>query len=352
MHFFLRLKYHFKIQPDICSRNAKEENEMELVLNSYGAKLSIDNNAFVVSNAAGTQRIPCDSIDSIMVARSTVVTSDALMLAVDCDIPVRFADKAGNNVGCVWSHKYGSISTIRKGQLAFTASAGAVSWIKEVIVKKMQNQQALLFMVQADSDDGRNAVDAAVSKIGRLVDKVKNLSGDTVREVAAYLRAYEGNASKLYFQTLNIFVPEKFRFKERTQHPATDIANAMLNYGYGILYGKVENSLVRAGIDPYIGVLHRDEYGKPVLSYDVIELFRVWVDYVVYSLLAQDVVNNEYFSIDENGAVWLEGLGRRVVIQSMNDYLSETESVKGVKRSRETHIFLYAQNLAQIFKHY
>ncbi len=325
---------------------------MELVLNTYGGKLSVDNNAFVVTNAAGKQRIPCGDIDSITVAKSTVLTSDALMLAVDYDIPVRFADKAGNSVGCVWSHKYGSISIIRKGQLAFTASSSAVSWIKDVITKKMENQLALLFMLQADSGKDRDMVDKAAAKIDILIEKVKSLQGGTVRDIAANLRAFEGNASKIYFNTLNAFIPEAMRFNERTQHPAKDVANAMLNYGYGILYGKVENALIRAGIDPYIGVLHRDEYNKPVLSYDVIEIFRVWVEYIVYSLLAQDVVTEEYSSTDDTGAVWLEGLGRRVLIQSMNDYLSETEQVGGLRRSRETHIFLLAQKLAQIFKHY
>lgn len=325
---------------------------MELVLNSYGGKLSVDNNAFIVANTMGTQRIPCGDVESITIAKSTILTSDALILAVDNDIPVRFVDKAGNNTGCVWSHKYGSISTIRKGQLAFTASSSAVSWIKEVIVKKMENQLALLYMLQADSGKDRDLVEKSAARISILIENVKSLSGNTVRNIAAQLRAFEGNASKIYFSTLNTFIPEALRFMERTQHPARDVANAMLNYGYGILYGKVENALIRAGIDPYIGVLHRDEYGKPVLTYDIIEIFRVWVDYIVYSLLAQDIVTEEFYSKDDSGAVWLEGLGRRVLIQSMNDYLSETESTGGLKRSRETHIFLHAQKLAQIFKHY
>ena len=50
-----------------------------------------------------------------------------------------------------------------------------------------------------------------------------------------------------------------------------DVANALLNYGYGLLYGKVESGLIKAGIDPYICVLHRDEYNRPVLVYNIIE---------------------------------------------------------------------------------
>ena len=325
---------------------------MEIVLNSYGAKLSINNGAFILYNSTGTHRIPIVDVDSILVSKSAVLTSDALMLAIENDIQVTLVDKGGNVIGCVWSHKYGSISTIRKGQLAFTASQDAVTWIKKVIIQKMQNQLALLLMLQVDTGKKENVVQDAANKINKLISKVNALNGYTVKEIAANLRAYEGNASKEYFRALNFFIPEKYRFKERSQHPATDVANALLNYGYGILYGKVENALIRSGIDPYIGILHRDEYGRPVLSYDVIELYRVWIDYIVYSLLAQNVVTEDYYSVDERGAVWLEALGRRVIIQSTNDYLQECEAIKGAKRRRETHIFLFTQKFAQQLKNY
>ncbi len=325
---------------------------MEIVLNSYGAKLSSNNGAFLLTNSTGNHRIPTADIDSILIARSAVLTSDALMLAIENDIQVTLADKGGNVMGCVWSHKYCSISTIRKGQLTFTASQDAVAWIKKTIVQKMQNQLALLLMLQVDSGRKEKAVQDATTKINKLILKAETLQGYCVKEIAANLRAYEGNASKEYFRALNLFIPEQYRFQERSQHPAMDVANAMLNYGYGMLYSKVENALIRAGIDPYIGILHRDEYGRPVLSYDVIELYRVWVDYVVYSLLAQNIVTEEYYSRDEKGAIWLEPLGRRVVIQSVNDYLQECENISGIKRSRETHIFLFSQKFAQQLKHY
>ena len=86
------------------------------------------------------------------------------------------------------------------------------------------------------------------------------------------------------------------------------------------------------------------------MVYDIIELYRVWVDYVVVSLAAQGVITDEYYSVKADGSYWLEGLGRRVLIQSFNDYFEEVIAVSGVSRSRENQIFLYAQELAQTFK--
>jgi len=325
---------------------------MELVLNTFGTSLSRDNEGFVVTHKDGKQRIPAIGIKSIQISRGAQITSDAVMLAIENEIEILFMDKAGNPIGRVWSPKYGSISTIRKGQLNFTYTKDAVSWIKDIISRKIENQQALLLMMNTQNPE----VDAIRNKsIARLEDyqlKISRLDGEIVADIASQLRGWEGVSSKIYFDTLNLFIPEEFRFANRSQHPAMDIVNAMLNYGYGLLYGKIEGALIKAGIDPYVGIFHRDDYNRPVLAYDVIELYRIWVDYVVYSLVVQRVITDDYYSVREDGSYWLEGLGRRILIQSMNDYLDDVITQKGISRSRLVQMQLYAQSLAQMFKKY
>lgn len=325
---------------------------MELILNTFGVTLNRDNECFVITTADGRQRIPPDGIKSIQVSRGAQVTSDAVMLAVEREIEILFVDRSGNPVARVWSPKYGSISTIRKGQLNFTFTHDALEWIKEVIMQKMENQQALMLLFQTDDEKQKAIVTKNIARIEDYRNKVSRLDGEVVNDVAAMLRGWEGQSSRIYFSTINMFLPEAFRFEQRSQHPAMDVTNAFLNYGYGLLYGKIEGALIKAGIDPYIGVFHRDDYNRPVLVYDVIERYRVWVDYVVYTLIAQNAITDEYYSIREDGSYWLETLGRRVLIQSLNDYLEENVTQNGVIRSRSTHLSLYVQQLAQKLKTY
>ena len=325
---------------------------MELVLNTFGTSLNRDNEGFVVTHKDGRQRIPVAGIKSIQISRGAQITSDAVMLAIEHEIEVLFMDKSGMPIGRIWSPRYGSVSTIRKGQLNFTFSNDALQWIKEIIRRKIENQQALLLMMRTDNVAICRKREKNIARLEDYRTKIASLNGEIVSDVAAQLRGWEGVASKIYFETLNDLIPEEYRFEMRTQHPAMDVVNAFLNYGYGVLYGKIEGALIKAGIDPYIGILHRDDYNRPVLVYDVIELYRIWVDYVVYSLVVQQVVTDEYYSVREDGSYWLESLGRRVLIQSLNDYLYEIITVKGVNRSRLTQIQLYAQDLAQLFKKY
>ena len=327
---------------------------MELVLNTFGTSLNRDNQGFVVTNQDGRQRVPVQGIKSILIGKGAQITSDAVMLAIDNEIDVIFTDRSGMPKGRIWSPNYGSISTIRKGQLAFSISEEALTWIKGILQQKIANQQALLLMLPEPSNPKLSRqLQHAIDQLEKYRDKLIEVTEpQLVRDVASSLRGLEGTASKVYFDTINLFLPEKYHFECRSQHPAMDVFNVLLNYGYGLLYSKIEGELIKAGVDPYIGILHRDEYSRPVLVYDVIEIYRIWVDYVVCNLALQQVITEEYYSVQSDGSYWLEPLGRRVMIQSINDYLEEVVQLKNLKRSRNTQIQLYAQELAQTFKRY
>lgn len=233
---------------------------MELVLNTFGTSLSRDNEAFVITHKDGRQRIPVIGIKSIQISRGAQITSDAVMLAIENEIEILFMDKGGSPVGRVWSPKYGSISTIRKGQLNFTFTKDALVWIKDIISQKIENQQALLLMMRTEDVTIDNIRNKSISRLEDYRTKISKLDGEIVSDVASQLRGWEGVSSKIYFETLNYFIPEEYRFAARSQHPAMDIVNALLNYGYGLLYGKIEGALIKAGIDPYVGIMHRDDY--------------------------------------------------------------------------------------------
>lgn len=324
---------------------------MELILNTYGISLSRDNEGFVINKKDEKQRIPAIGIESIQISKGAQITSDAVLLAIENEIEVLFLDKAGTPMGRIWSPKYGSISTIRKGQVSFSFSQKAVDWIKKIIIQKIENQQAFLLMLDTGEDlQNKKIVEKAVNKLEDYCSKISVIVGDIVADVAPTLRGWEGRSSRVYFDVVNHFLPDEYKFNVRSQHPALDVTNALLNYGYGILYGKIEGALIKAGLDPYVGVMHRDDYNRPVLVYDVIEIYRVWVDYVVFTLLMQKAITEEYFSVKSDGSYWLEPLGRRVLIQSLNDYLEEVVTVNGAQRSRKYQITLFAQEFAQKLK--
>lgn len=322
---------------------------MEIVLDSYGANLSVSNKNFVVCSTDCVQNIPVYGISSIYVWKSTRISSDAILLALSNDIDIIFMDNFGNVKGRVWNCKFGSIASIRRGQLIFGHTRRGVTWMKETIQRKITNQADFLTSLEDEFQDNpkRNKLKHVLKYMKQLNEKVNALSATSVQNISDQLRGIEGLASKTYFQTLACVLPTTLHFKRRQQRPCNDIVNAMLNYAYAILYNKVETALIKSGLDPAIGVLHCDNYNKPVFTYDVIEPYRLWADQVVFHLVISGNVSPDMGEFDdEYGTMLLNQELRRELSMRLISFLEDTAGGK----SPLFQMKLDTQRLAQEMK--
>lgn len=325
---------------------------MQLYINKHGCSVQVRDGFFVIKQLEGEEtRVPAGSVHTIFINRGSKLSAEVAFLAAELDIDVMFTDRNGQPVARLWGNRFGSIATIRKQQLAFSQHAQSLDWVKQLLAEKVEGQIALMWTLLHNDRSNEALIEKAAHKLDGLRQRILEAKGQTLPEAAGHLRALEGSASKAYWQAVSDSLPHQYTFAARSRRPATDMFNAMLNYGYGILYGKVESALIKAGIDPYIGIFHRDEYNRPVLVYDVVERFRVWVDYVVISLCRQQVIFPEFFDI-ENGGFWLNEHGKRILIQTQEDYFEEITAYRRLDRSRNTHLELYGHALAGIFKQF
>lgn len=321
---------------------------MQVFINKSGCKVSIHDGQLYVKHKEGEQLVPLQHIETLFLNRATLVSAEVVWAAMQHDIDIQFVDRKGSPVARVWSNRFGSIATIRKQQLAFSQHPmAALYWVRAILAQKVEQQQTLLALLELP--EHRHWVVGVVEQLGGIAERLRTIEADSLASAAATIRGLEAQAGRVYFQSVSRLLPEQYRFATRSQHPALDMFNAMLNYAYGMLYSKVETALIRAGVDPYIGIFHRDEYNRPVLSYDVIEKYRVWADYVVTNLCRQEVIFVEFFTV-ENGTFYLNDMGKRILIQTMSDYLDEVVVWEQLERSRATHIDLDAQRLATMLK--
>ena len=324
---------------------------MEVVVNTFGTKVGVDNGMLLVRNGEEYQRIPLGKVSSILVSKGCSITTDLVFAAVENNIDILFGTKTGKPAARIWGNQFGSIATIRKKQIQFSQHEKCGHFIREILRKKLLNQAAVLMLLFRPDRTTDREINESIAFLEKYVDKLDNLEMTSLPEKADTLRGWEGVCGKRYFECINLHLPEQYRFEGRSQHPALDIFNALLNYAYGILYGKIESAMIRSGIDPFIGLFHRDEYNRPVFVYDVIELFRYWADITVVNLCMQQIIFPEFFRV-EGGAFFLDTDGKRILIQSFNDYLDEVIMSGNLERSRITHIELYLQETARMFKEF
>ena len=318
----------------------------QLIINKRGSSLSVKGGRYCVRTPERETYVPVHEIKSIHLHAATKLTFEVVQTALQHNTDLLFIDRRGQPLGRVWGNQFGSISTIRKNQLAFSQSAAGAEWVRGLLVRKAENQGLVLEMLQLLTD---KQCPEALQTLVFYAEKLKNYALKELPELFATFRGYEGSLSKAYFGAIRELLPGQYRFEKRSQHPALDMFNCLLNYAYGMLYGQCESAMIRAGIDPAVGVMHRDEYNRPVLVYDFIEAYRHYADYVVCHLCVQEVIFEEFFDV-ENGQFWLNTDGKRLLIQCMNDYLNELVSLEGLSRSRLTHLELDAQRLATTLK--
>lgn len=325
---------------------------MHLVINSYGATLQKENGLFIIQTPEGKQSFPPDVVRSISISKAARITSDAILLAIKHQVDVLFVNDLGTPEGRVWSVQYGSISNIRKAQVNFLYSKSSTDWVKELIMEKIDTQIAILLTFRPGGTHQKyDAIfKSSINSMEDYKGKIATLEGEYISDIAPTLRGWEGAGSKRYFQCLALLMPGDYHFELRDRQPAKDYFNAMLNYSYGILYGKVEGALIKAGIDPYVGIFHRDDYNRPALVFDMIEKYRAWMDYVVLQLCIEEAIPIEAFDKRlEDEAVLLGNLAKRILIQSVNDFLGEIITLKSKPLSRMSHIEEDMHRLAKYF---
>ena len=322
---------------------------MQVFINTYGTSVRISDGLLSIKHEEKINKIPIGKVKKIYLSRGVLLSTDVICTCLDNGIDMLITERNGKPMGRLWNNKFGSISAIRKQQLDFAKGPGVTNWVVNQICEKITNQKELLNCLLTLDEPMEGLVRDCAEKMGNIAEKLKMSRDDTMEEAAQRIRALEGQAAKIYFGCINKHLPYRYQFEGRSRHPALDMVNAMLNYVYGILYGHIESALIKSGLDPYIGFFHRDEYNRPVLTYDVIEPYRPWADWTVFHLCMNEILDESHFEI-EKGQYWLHGDAKRYLVQHFTDFFDEVIEYKGKRFSRMIHLERGAQLLASVIQ--
>jgi CRISP-associated protein Cas1 len=310
---------------------------MEIHVSSFGTSLQIKEGMLSIKWNNEIKQVPLCKVKTIILNRGIFMSSDVAYHCLEQGIDIILAERGGRPAGRLWNNKFGSISTIRKLQMDFANSEKVIPWIIDNIKEKFENQAELLLCFLASHEPNETLIHQSVLRIKGLKDRLAEYISLPSDEAGAKIRALEGQVSKFYFSCVNEHLPNQYKFSKRSKRPAMDMINAMFNYCYGTLYSSLETGLIKAGLDPFIGFFHRDEYNRPVLTYDIIEPFRPWADWVVFHLCSNEVLDASFFEIEEGG-YWMAGDGKRILIQHFVDFFDEIIDYDSNHNSRRMHL--------------
>jgi CRISPR-associated protein Cas1 len=300
---------------------------MQLVLNTPGSFLKKNKNCFLVKNDEKSFEVSADKVESILISTSATITTDAVKFAVENNVDIVFLDHFGDPFGRVWHSKLGSTVLIRRRQLEISDQPTGFEIAKEWILAKLDNQINFLKDLKKNRPEMKDELQGYISDIEGFRDDLSVMEG-ILDEMRGRVMGFEGIASRSYFSALSTIMPDKWKFAGRSRNPAVDEFNCLLNYGYGVLYSMVEKGCIIAGLDPYVGFMHTDNYNKKSLVFDLIEMYRNYVDRSVVNLFSKKQVKEDYFDSIPNGLT-LNQNGKALLIQSVNEMFDRTISYHG-----------------------
>ncbi|MBR0262024.1 MAG: CRISPR-associated endonuclease Cas1 [Selenomonadaceae bacterium] len=286
-----------------------------------GPRIVVEKNSEIVG------RLPIRSIDGVVVGRNAQISTQTIFELIELHVPIFYIDGYGKIVGHFVNEKLSTTRLFRQLEI-FRDPDRQLALSREIIAEKISNQRDLLKRYEKTVDAEK--LELATKKLKQTVAKLSSF--ETLDE----LRGAEGLTSKIYFATFSELLDQnRWKWKERSQHPARDPVNALLNYGYAFLEREVRIAVALSGMDARIGFFHSNNGRKDSLIFDLMELFRQPViDRFVLSLLNKKMIQPENFSSTPEECRLNED-GRIIFCTRYEEYMAKIYREYGDKNSRD-----------------
>lgn len=299
------------------------------------------------SRAEPAEKIPATNLGDVVVVGNGSISTPALHLLMEQDIPVHFISAGGRYKGSLTSGMARGYA-LRHAQYDSALSPdGALNFARAFVIGKILNQRQTLMRFLYRRRRGEEEFSSAareLSAFARNATRTENLEE---------LRGVEGNAARVYFSVMGNALIAPWSFQGRTRRPPRDPVNALLSFCYTLLLGRVTTAVVTVGLDPCVGWLHPEYRGRPSAALDLMEEFRsATVDRFVVSILNQNFFSPRHFTADKDGGVRIEQGARQKLMRLFKERL-RTEvrnSSNDHSSSYENHIHAQAWNLARCIR--
>ena len=258
------------------------------------------------------QTFPINEVEALVLHGYPQITTQAIHLCARHRISIHYISAGGWYVAGLDFGSSGVQRRIRQYQ-ALVKSGFRLRLSRKLVLAKAEGY--LRYLLRATR--GRNRQDLNIDKqIREMRDALSKVARADEAEI---LRGHEGIAGKAWFSALpNLLsekVPSEMRPHGRSRRPPRDRFNALLSFGYALLYRSVLQAIVTVGLEPSFGFYHTPRSSAHPLVLDLMELFRLplWDMPLLGSVNRLQWEKDDDFQVTK-GRVWLSKEGRKKAI--------------------------------------
>ena len=322
------------------------EDGLFLVAQKDGSKIGVRGESLRFTDYEGKviREIPLANIEEIALLGSVQITTQAVHTLSAQGVPIIYLSAVGRPIAFIDPLDASSAITRRSQILALEDEERKVQLVRAIVAAKIENQRTLLM---------RNHPDLPKTIPTLLNDAIKSVADELSVDA---IRGHEGYAAKLYFENFGgMFKSEEgelFQTNGRMRRPPPDPINATISFAYSMLVHECTAALRLARLDPSIGALHVARPGRPALSLDLMEPFRILIaDSIAVSAFNRRELGGGHFQQTAAGCNMTD-YGRKAFFSAYSRRM-DTEirhPVFGYKLNYRRMLSLHAKMLAVWFR--
>ncbi|MGF1567009.1 MAG: CRISPR-associated endonuclease Cas1 [Nodosilinea sp.] len=267
------------------------------------------------------QEVQLPLLEQVLVFGQSQLTTQAIRACLGRDIPVAYLSRMG--------YCYGRIVSIERGYRQLARYQQALDGVhrlvtaRQIVQAKLHNSRVLLLRQQRR---------LGADPLPLVIDTLQHLGQQAAQaEAIDQLMGLEGAGAAAYFEGFGTCLRQPdFTFVARSRRPPGNPVNALLSFGYQVLWNHLLSLIELQGLDPYYGCLHEGSYRHAALASDLVEEFRApIVDSLVLWLINTRVMDAVDDFEPHNGGCYLSSSGRRKYLRAFLQRMEDTIQADG-----------------------
>ncbi len=255
-------------------------------VSGFGAHIKSTQKKLIIQKKNTLEEYPLDSIKNLLVIGGHTISSSTIVSLVKNGAFISFFEPDGNPVGII--RPFGDqndrdVYTWQQGvprhRYAIILAQAAIKSRLFAIQRVQESRNTHLFY-----EGEQEFLHASQDELQYLIklDEIRRLHRLT---------------SDMYYEIMSRNISSDFGFGRRTIRPQADPVNAMLSFGYAMLYGNCCVSVIGARLNPDVGLMHE---GKGSLVQDLIDPLKAeMIDAAVFQVARESLSTSDYEQIPD-----------------------------------------------------
>ena len=255
-----------------------------LTVSGFGAHIKSTQKKLIIQKKNTVEEYPLGSIKNLLVTGGHTISSSTILNLVKNGTFISFFEPDGNPIGIIRPYGDKSDTEIHRIQQGIPRHRYAIAVSQAAIksrlfaIGKVQELQNLHLFYEGE----QQFLHSSLEELEYLIklDEIRRLHRLT---------------SDMYYEIMSRNIPPDFGYRRRTIRPQTDPVNAMLSFGYAMLFGNCCVALIGARLDPDAGLMLE---GKGSLVQDLIEPLKAdMIDRAVFQIARESLSTSDFEQI-------------------------------------------------------